>query len=522
LYSFNKKVSNSIINALSPASAEILRQGLEFVHKSDDYKAMVRFEDIRSLEKRNKNYLAVGWALLEIGRIYIRRGDYLKAEESIDNSLKSFFSLKAVDEQILALIELAKLKQLEKSAEQSKALFTQAQELANTSGHSSLIQSIQDFASGPVKQQQRATAKVNINQAKIQKDKNLDSNPTLEPRPKPEPPTNQVVTTITTQSSKAPTLHVDLGKIKSVFDMKPETFRERKIAFESKPLVSPNNVVSIPKNYVITNHSERKNENKNSVATPTAAVHPDAMKPLAVKEEKQLSAEPVISKNQDNSSIDKEITELRKLRKQKDEAKMVPILENLSRSFYEIGDYKKALNAVNVALAFREKLGINDGRAKILELRGLVYEKLGEKVEALENLTWAGSISKTLNESDKTKTTDLAQNLGLDVGSALNNYRALWSARESGNTQNEIKSLLELGNLYAKIHNFEEASKYYELSNASLMAERSIFYKKLGKLARARKTFEEALQTLKSLDYLLYFSFINRSEYHDKISAVLQ
>ena len=117
---------------------------------------------------------------------------------------------------------------------------------------------------------------------------------------------------------------------------------------------------------------------------------------------------------------------------------------------------------------------------------------------------------------------DLAQSLGMEVIPVLDNYRALWLARESGDTKSEIKSLLELGNLYAKTQNFEEASKYYELSNASLMAERSVFYKKLGKFGEARKTMDEALQALKSLDYLLYFSFMNRSEYHDKLSAVQQ
>ena len=125
-----------------------------------------------------------------------------------------------------------------------------------------------------------------------------------------------------------------------------------------------------------------------------------------------------------------------------------------------------------------------------------------------------------MRESDRAKTRDLAQSLGLEVVRVLDNYRALWSARESGDTKSEIKSLLELGNLYAGTQNFEEASKYYELSNASLMAERSVCYKKLGKLGEARKTMDEALQTLKSLDYLLYFSFMNRSEYHDKLSAV--
>jgi len=178
-------------------------------------------------------------------------------------------------------------------------------------------------------------------------------------------------------------------------------------------------------------------------------------------------------------SIDQDIVEIRKLRKQNDETKMIPVLENLSKNYSETGDYEKALNAINVALAFREKLSVNDGRTRALELRGLIHEKLGKNVEALEDLTWAGTLSKNSNETNKTKTKNLARNLGLDGDAALKDYRNLWLARESGDRQSEINSLLELGKLFAKIENFQEASKCYELSNASLMAQRSIFFQKL-------------------------------------------
>lgn len=524
LKAYSKQMRNKIIGQLAPASAEILRQAHDFVEKSDDYKAMVRFEDIRQLERRNKNYRAVAWALLEIGKIYIRRGDYLKAEESLDSSLKISSTLKASGERILALIELARLRKLESSTDKAKTLFTQAQELANTSGHSTLTKAIQDLESGAFDQRKNAPIKRNSAQTKLQTDKIV---PQIAVPRLAAAQSNQTATpdaSKTTANSDANNTKLNFGHVKSVFNMKPENSQKMKTAPQPSASGSTTNASPKPKNYAsIIERPQQKDEAKNGLTAPTAAIHPDARKPAMVESVKRRGVERAISKKDVKSpinSINSDISELKKLRKQKDEAKMIPVLENLSLNFSELGDYKKALDSINVSLAFREKLGINDGRAKALEFRGMVHEKLGKKVEALEDLTWAGTLSKNLRESDRAKTRDLAQSLRLDVVRVLDNYRALWSARESGDTKSEIKSLLELGNLYAGTQNFEEASKYYELSNASLMAERSVCYKKLGKLGEARKTMDEALQTLKSLDYLLYFSFMNRSEYHDKLSAV--
>lgn len=520
---FNKKIRDRIIGQLSPASAEIMRQALDFVQKSDDHKAMVRFEDVRQLEKRNKNFKAAGWALLETARLYALRGDYLKAEELIGNSIKIFSTLKAPDEKILALVELARVKELEKSTDKSKILFAQAQELANTSGHLSLARVIKDLSSGALEQHEKKLARTKsvVTTAKTPTGQNLLSDVKPAPRVQPVQATSQIASKAI-QISNTPLPKIVLDRPKSVFDMSPQAVRQQNSSLQ--PSISSSKTNAAPNSKILASSQkvEQKSESKDGVTAPSASMHPDAMKPLAGQGQKRLLIERVDSKNDSKPSIDGDLAELRKLRKQNDEAKMIPVLDKLSKSFYQIGDYPKALNAVNVALAFREKLRINNEKSQDLELRGLIYDKLGQKVEALENLTWAGCISKVVNESDEAKAANLAQGLGLDVGAALKNYRSLWLARESGDTQTEVKSLLELGNLYAKDRNYETASKYYELLRASLTAEISVFYKKLGKFAEAQKNMDEALQAFKSLDYLLYFSFMNRSAYHDKISAVQQ
>ena len=395
---YSKQIRNKIIGQLAPASAEILRQAHDFVEKSDDHKAMVRFEDIRQLERRNKNYRAVAWALLEIGKIYIRSGDYLKAEEALDGSIKISSALKDSGEKILALIELARLRNLESSTDKAKTLFSQAEDLATASGRSTLTNAIQDLASGAFDQRKNAPTQNQSAQTKL-------ATATAVAQvlvPKIATQSKQTVTqdaSEKTRTSKTHSPQMNFRHVKSVFDMKPESFQKAKTA--SQPSVSApiTNGSSKPKNYASTDRSQQKDEVKNGITAPTASIHPDAMKPVKVESVKHRAIERAISKNvvkPPANSINSDISELKRLRKQKDEARMIPVLENLSRNFYELGDYKKSLDAVNVSLAFREKLGVNDNRARALEFRGIIHEKLGQKVKALEDLTWAGTLSKEL------------------------------------------------------------------------------------------------------------------------------
>ena len=250
------------------------------------------------------------------------------------------------------------------------------------------------------------------------------------------------------------------------------------------------------------------------------------MKPVKVESVKHRAIERAISKNvvkPPANSINSDISELKRLRKQKDEARMIPVLENLSRNFYELGDYKKSLDAVNVSLAFREKLGVNDNRARTLEFRGIIHEKLGQKVKALEDLTWAGTLSKNLLESNRAKNEGIGPKLGVGShpGSLIIIVPFGWQENlEIQKVRSSHFLNWEIFTPRPKIS--KKLPNIMNYQTLSLMAERSVFYKKLGKFGEARKTMDEALQALKSLDYLLYFSFMNRSEYHDKLSAVQQ
>jgi len=238
LAAFNKQIRDKTISQLAPASAEILRQATDFVEKSDDYKAMVRFEDIRQLEKRNKNYRAVGWALLETGRIYIRRGDYLKAEEAIENSLKIFSALKTSDERILTLVELARLKKLEMSMDKANGLFVQALDLASALGRPTLTQGIQDLADGSFDQRKNSPIQ-EVAQAKSLPQNDVPPKKVSATKTGPPQQVNYKASE-TTGISAPQSPRVSLGQVKSVFDMKPENSQTKKTAVQSGVSVSVN------------------------------------------------------------------------------------------------------------------------------------------------------------------------------------------------------------------------------------------------------------------------------------------
>jgi hypothetical protein len=93
------------LGKFSPATAEIYGQGVQFWERSEIRKALIRFEDVLQLEKRNKNSHGIAWSCLEIGRLYSRMGDHPRAAGFFEEALK--LPLKAGDETILTLVEPA-------------------------------------------------------------------------------------------------------------------------------------------------------------------------------------------------------------------------------------------------------------------------------------------------------------------------------------------------------------------------------------------------------------------------------
>jgi len=136
------------IKTFSQAAAEIYRQGVQFMEKSDTAKALVRFEDTRQLERRKKNAHGVAWCYLETGRAYLRMGDQLKAVACFEGSLNLFQKLKAKDETILATIELASAQKTRGQKDKASAYYSKAIHEANAVGYQLLASLIKDLAEG--------------------------------------------------------------------------------------------------------------------------------------------------------------------------------------------------------------------------------------------------------------------------------------------------------------------------------------------------------------------------------------
>ena len=137
-----------MLDKLGPASVEIYKQGRQFLQHADLVKALIRFEDVLQLERRNKNTFALGLCLLEIGRIYSKMGDHAKAAVTLDEAFKSFDKNGAGGESLLVMAELAINKKNLGQADKSQALLTKAAQMARAKGQAKLAKSFEDIANG--------------------------------------------------------------------------------------------------------------------------------------------------------------------------------------------------------------------------------------------------------------------------------------------------------------------------------------------------------------------------------------
>ena len=147
-----------MLEKFSPASAEIYNQGLQFLEKADPRKALIRFEDTLQLERRSRNTAAVAWNSLELGRTYLKLGDYVTAGTKLQDALRIFRQLKASDEIILTLLEIAAVKKAAGQNDKASEIYSLAKEQAGTRGDSRLAQAISDLASGKVRSIAKRTA----------------------------------------------------------------------------------------------------------------------------------------------------------------------------------------------------------------------------------------------------------------------------------------------------------------------------------------------------------------------------
>ncbi|MFH0822394.1 MAG: tetratricopeptide repeat protein, partial [Pseudomonadota bacterium] len=132
----------------SKVSGELYLQGRQLLDASQPHKALIRLEDALHLARRNKDAYCTAWCLLEIGRVHAAIGDHLKSQESFTKALKLFGELKAGDEQILVLTDLAASDKASGNQKKAAEHYLRAGSIAMSAGHSRLAEAIDDLRLG--------------------------------------------------------------------------------------------------------------------------------------------------------------------------------------------------------------------------------------------------------------------------------------------------------------------------------------------------------------------------------------
>lgn len=478
--SLNERARSAAVKKLSPAAAEICRQGVDFVEKGDLTKALVRFEDTLNIERRNKNHHGVAWSSLEIGRVYAKLGDPARAAGYFEVAEKLFRRSKASDETVLALIDLGNAKRKAGQKEQAAAAFKQAEEIAQAAGHRDLAKILDDAQAGKVTQ---------LAQAK---------RPTPPPAPRiVEAPEPQAVVP---KKASAP---VTADKV-------PPTVPPRAVE-EKKQIAAPPEKIPAPPVPATA---------KESVATKAAPVaQPVARSRGGVEAGVALSAAPELKnrKVQAGMTPDKaaeknlkqDLAALKRYRELDDEPNMIVILERLAQIYLSRNDPNKASLCLSTAVMLREKLGLEHGKDRIVQQRGVLREILGDSAGALEDFTWALALSSTKPGSQvveplEQRSRKIAGQLRLDEAKALAAYRSLWKARQDGDPQRETEACYTIAGLYERANKSKEALNYYERALASILVDKARMYKKIGDAARAEESYNLALETFRKLDYPKY------------------
>ncbi len=188
----------------------------------------------------------------------------------------------------------------------------------------------------------------------------------------------------------------------------------------------------------------------------------------------------------------------------------VTSLNNVAIVYNSLGQYPKALDYLQQALAIDHELKDRPGERSDLTNLGLVYNNLGQYAKALDYLQKAAAISRELKDlvgagGDLSNIGAVYTNLG-QYTRALEYYdRAADVQRSIGDRSALARSLTDIGVVYAYLHQYTTAVDYESraLAIQSQMGDRGAesgslsnigdVYKNLGQYAKALDVYQDAL-----------------------------
>lgn len=536
------------LEGFSAPSAEIYKQGVQFLEQSDPRKALVRFEDTLQLEKRNKNVQGVAWGLLEIGRVHAKMGDHVKASNSLDEALKVFSRTKAGDETILVLLEIAANSKNLAQTDRAKTSYARAVDEANSRGLQDLATFIADLAAGkaPAEPTKTVAAEKSISnnkqslvnlpradrektsQPETKADSDKASTPVSEPtvniRLKQSPP--KIVQTIPDKDQKK-----EAGPRKAIVEKpdpvltSPSSQRLADIGKGPATWGASGNTLKLP---------EAKPQIQEHTPTPSdvmaqAKSHPGdpftAQKSASRPPEKPTAPPAVRGESKPSTDVNSELAELKRFRDANDELNMMAVLDRLADKYSGRQEYSRALHAITASLAFRDKLGLSKGLEIALGRSGFIKEQLGDQAGALEDLSRAISLERskrgpTVSPNGlELSARRLASGLGVDYVAVFSAFQVLWKARGAGDNQEETEALHLIGRLYDKADKPAQALNYYERSAASMLADKARIYEKIGKTDLAEKSYAQALEAFKKYDYSRYLELMKKWKHFRTLSS---
>ena len=545
------------LGKLSSNAVEIYRQGVQFVGKGDLNKALIRFEDTRQLEKRNKNVYGFAWSSLETAKVHSRLSDQTRAALYFQEALQNFTKLKASEEIIVTLVELAVNQRTAGQKDKAAASYARAADEAGAAGNLSLVKDIEDLAAGkkPSVEKRQAAAEqprqtdqakpaarsdtgppkpaiaVQVPGATVARTETKPSPVSAEPgqkpaapisreeKQKPEPTPRPALNDKLDNVGRGPALGKDSGTL--VKPARPVTSVRDRAGVESHQ-TAKTEAVPQPERVVLWTKGAQPSKGPGGTDR-TAGVEPSAAgKYPRVARVPSPPARPQVSEQRtsnDRAAMEKlirqDLAELKKLKAANDEPGMVAVLERLADRYSQAGQYENALHGLTASLAFREKLGLQTGRRSILYHSGLIRQRLGYSAEVLEELTRALSLASeskdnTLDKALDKAAHDAAKRQGLPVEEILQAFGALWKNRSDGNSYGETQTLYLIARIYEKAEKPAEALKYYDRAAASILTDKSRVYEKMGRNELAQQSLAQALEAFKKLDYSRYINIIRR------------
>ncbi len=543
---------NKAVTKYSGPAREIYRQGQDFMAKSDATKALIRFEDARQLERRNKNAFAVGWCDVEIARVHTRLGDYVRAQRYLQDALRLFEALKADDQVVLTLLELAETSKhlLEKG--KASSYYERARDKAAALGYEALAKQIAEAAAGnKISFEEKIVPKATVASKDTPQDyaevkakvpavngKEIATRP-----PDAQPAASSRGNSLQPQKpsvSKAPYAPQKPQAVETT--VKPEGPRsEHSIAGEETPLIfrspqkfgskiaqtslergkraaegSPSSDRPTPVRKEMFGDTPEKKTDKAGGELPAlpaarhkALDHETRLPKMAAstaKMEKPTPKEP---------SLQEDLMLLRELKKKSDAQQMVPVLERLGRRYFETANFEKSTLAYSAAVDLREKLGMPDGLELLLEARAASRENLGNLSDAMEDLVRSLYLQQKRGAQPDghlaDRLTKLSKALGIDRDAMIHAFQLLWDSRGRNDSKGELQALLTLAGVYDRAGRFSQALAYYDRAAASVTANKAQILEKMGDERLAEQQWSQALETLRNLDYSAYIHIMKQS-----------